>query len=124
MVRPVKRRRVCKLPAHDTFGPDSQEVCQGSNSLSVEAYETIRLIDYIGLTQEEAAIAMGVARSTIQRMYDDARQIIADSIVNSKMLKIEGGHYVLCADKAKEEEGCSSDKPCPKATSGKRCCEI
>lgn len=124
MVRPVKRRRVCKLPSHDTFGPDSQDVCQGSNSLSVEAYETVRLIDYIGLTQEEAAMAMGVARSTIQRMYDDARQVIADCIVNSKMLKIEGGHYTLCADKGKEEKPCPPEKNCPKSSSGRRCCEM
>lgn len=41
---------------------------------------------------------MGVARSTIQRIYDDARKKIADSLVNGKILKIEGGDYKLCSD--------------------------
>lgn len=127
MVRPVKQRRVCKLPRQNTFGPTEPVDTSEINTLSVEAYETIRLIDYLGLTQEEAAFSMGVARSTIQRMYDEARKMIADSIVNSKTLKIEGGNYTLCSEDAvpvPDSSGCDANMNCPKRSSGKRCCEL
>lgn len=66
--------------------------------MTVEEYEVIRIMDYEGHNQEECAQAMGVARSTVQRIYDDARKKIADSLMNGKSLKIEGGDYKLCSD--------------------------
>lgn len=65
--------------------------------MSLEEFETIRLIDNNNLTQEETANFMGIARTTVQGIYDDARKKIADAIVNGKVLKIEGGNYSLCA---------------------------
>ena len=64
--------------------------------MTVDEYETIRLIDFEGLTQEECAGQMNIARTTVQRIYTVARKKIADSLINSKMLKIEGGDYRLC----------------------------
>lgn len=98
MPRPRKRRRVCGLPEIKTFGP----LCGGINKqedfiiLTVEEFEVIRLIDLEGLEQEECAQRMNVARSTVQRMYIEAKRKVADSLVNGKMLKIEGGDYILC----------------------------
>ena len=63
---------------------------------SVEEYEVIRLIDLEGLEQEQCAERMDVARSTVQRMYTEAKQKVADSLVNGKILRIEGGDYILC----------------------------
>lgn len=125
MARPVKRRRVCKMPSQDTFGPMDQKHSPEEIIMSIEAYEVVRLMDYEGNTQEEAAELMGVARSTIQRMYDDARKIIADSLVNGKTLKIQGGNYTLCSDVTNEDgqNVCIRKKDCPKRESGKRCCE-
>ena len=96
MARPRKRRRVCGLPIYKTFGPVNGKDSGETIILSVEEYETIRLIDLEGLEQEECANRMGVARSTVQRMYTVAKQKIADSIVNGKVIKIEGGDYILC----------------------------
>lgn len=97
MVRPKKRRRVCSVPDYETFGPlngidDNKETIL----LTVEEYEVIRLIDLEGLEQGQCAERMNVARSTVQRMYVDARKKVADSLVNGKILKIEGGDYVVC----------------------------
>lgn len=97
MPRPRKRRRVCGMPDYKTFGP-----LNGTNDdketifLTVEEYEVIRLIDLEGLEQEECAQRMDVARSTVQRMYVDAKKKVADSLVNGKKLRIEGGDYILC----------------------------
>ena len=64
--------------------------------MTVEEHETIRLIDLKGFTQEECAEQMQVARTTVQRIYNDARKKVAEALVLGKMLQIEGGDYLLC----------------------------
>jgi predicted DNA-binding protein (UPF0251 family) len=64
--------------------------------MTVDEYETIRLIDLEGFTQEECANKMGVGRTTVQGIYSRARKKIAESLVNGKVLLIEGGEYRLC----------------------------
>jgi len=64
--------------------------------MSIEEYETIRLIDLQGFMQEEAAEQMNIARTTVQRIYNDARKKLSESLVNGKILRIEGGDYRLC----------------------------
>jgi predicted DNA-binding protein (UPF0251 family) len=99
MARPRKMRRICTLPKVDKFGPlDISKQVSESIIMTVEEYETIRLIDLEELNQEQCADTMEVARSTVQRIYDDARKKIADSLINGKVLKIEGGDYKVCTD--------------------------
>jgi len=64
--------------------------------MSIDEYETIRLIDLEELTQEECASQMNIARTTVQGIYNSARKKIASSLVNGQFLKIEGGDYKLC----------------------------
>ncbi len=99
MPRPVKRRFVCNLPNYDRYGPlNKHQVDHEIIVMSIEEYETIRLIDFEELDQEQCAENMGVARSTIQRIYNDARKKIAESVVNGKVLRIEGGNYTICSE--------------------------
>ena len=88
MARPVKSRTICSEPKINIFGPRnlSEEIYV---DMSLEEFEAIRLIDYNNLTQEECASFMGVARTTVQKIYDDARGKIADALVNGRTLKIE-----------------------------------
>ena len=62
--------------------------------LLFEEYEAIRLADYERLTQEEAAVRMGISRPTFTRIYDKARKSVAAAFVESKMIIIEGGSYI------------------------------
>jgi len=97
MARPMKWRKVCSLPKSNRFGPlDSYQDINNHVIMTVDEYETIRLIDLEGFTQEECATQMGVARSTVQGIYIEARKKLAESLVNGKILSIEGGEYRLC----------------------------
>ena len=64
--------------------------------MTVDEYETVRLIDLKGYTQQDCASQMQVARTTVQKIYDSARRKLADSIVNGKRLQICGGDYRVC----------------------------
>lgn len=97
MARPMKWRKVCSLPENNRFGPiDSPADAKSRIIMTVDEYETIRLIDLEGFTQEECASQMNVARSTVQGIYIGARKKLAESLVNGKLLSIEGGEYRLC----------------------------
>jgi predicted DNA-binding protein (UPF0251 family) len=99
----MKWRKVCSLPENTSFGPrdaDQREVV----IMTVDEYETIRLIDLVGFTQEECAKHMNVARTTVQGIYTSARNKLAQSLVNGVVLRIEGGEYRLC-DKDENECG-------------------
>jgi len=106
MPRPRKWRRVCSLPDVNRFGPlDFAVEKEHVVIMSVDEYETIRLIDLEGLSQEECASLMHVARTTVQGIYQEARKKIAESLVNGKVLRIEGGDYKLC-DGSEQLHGC------------------
>ena len=97
MARPMKWRKVCCLPESKKFGPlDLALEVQDHVNMTVDEYETVRLIDLEGFTQEECAKQMNVARTTVQGIYIEARRKLAESLVNGKVLIIEGGEYRLC----------------------------
>ena len=97
MARPIKWRKVCSMPESKRFGPlDLQEDVDNEVSMTVDEYETIRLIDLEGFTQEECSKQMNIGRTTVQGIYFEARKKIAESLVNGKVLLIEGGEYQLC----------------------------
>lgn len=101
MARPQKRRNICSRPEHNCFVPTSKENPEVV-ILTLDQYETIRLIDYEKLTQAEAAVKMDVARTTVQAIYEEARYILSDAIVNGKKILIEGGHIRFCHGQNKE----------------------
>lgn len=96
MPRPQKARRVCAVPAVKGFAPLGAPAGGGPVALSVDEYEALRLIDLEGLTQEQCAAQMDVARTTVQAVYSAARAKVADALVNGRALVIEGGCYRVC----------------------------
>ncbi len=94
MPRPKKCRRVCCLPETNEFNPKNN--CGRFVILTVDEYETIRLIDKEGLSQEECAGFMQVARTTVQQIYNSARKKVATALVDGLGIRIEGGDYTVC----------------------------
>lgn len=119
MARPCKKRWISSQPKCKRFYPVEEEQVQMSaaeycqtmlsvkseqNSmhevkLSLDEYECIRLIDHEGFGQEQCAIQMGVARTTVQSIYKSAREKMADMLVNAKALRIEGGDVAIFVPK-------------------------
>lgn len=120
MPRPRKCRRVCTMPARQSFGPLDGTVNENPPViLSVDEFECIRLIDLAGMTQEECAKQMGVARTTAQAIYANAREKLADCIVNGKRLHIEGGDFVIYGGASACGCGCChNQKPYNKMKTG------
>ena len=94
MPRPKRRRKVCAMPRVTEFVP-----ADGNPEfvvLTVDEFESIRLIDGQCLSQEACAARMEVARTTAQQIYNTARKKLAAALVDGKGIRIEGGDYRLC----------------------------
>ncbi|GAB6152275.1 DUF134 domain-containing protein [Desulfosporosinus burensis] len=103
------------MPESNRFGPLNALINQEHFVImTIDEYETIRLIDLEGFTQEESADQMKIARTTVQRIYNDARKKLAESLVHGKVLRIEGGDYKLC-DGLEKSCGCGG---CPRHRCG------
>lgn len=94
MPRPKLRRVITTPPVVEGFTPfgvpagDSEPV-----ELLFEEYESIRLSDYDGLTQEQSAQKMNVSRPTFSRIYEKARRTIAKAFVEGRAIAIKGGDF-------------------------------
>ena len=95
MPRPQRCRRICREPVYPEFAP-SGPYEGGEVRLSLDEFETIRLVDLEGRSHEQCAAQMDIARSTVTEIYESARRKIADCIVNGSRLIISGGSYKLC----------------------------
>ena len=106
MPRPTRCRRICKEPLYDSFVPENGCEDRSAVELSVDEFETIRLIDLDKYTHEQCAEQMDISRTTVTELYESARFKLADSLINGKHLVIKGGHYRLCDGNA----GCCSSR--------------
>jgi len=92
MPRPFRLRKVCCRPDSNYFKPRGipVDVLEEVN-LTIDEFEAIRLADLEELYQEDAAKKMGISRQTFGNIITCAHKKVADSLINSKALKIEGG---------------------------------
>jgi predicted DNA-binding protein (UPF0251 family) len=98
MPRPRCCRRIAGIPGARVFKPAGRPIAEiGEVTLSLEEYEAIRLADFEGLYQEEAAGRMGVSRQTLGRTLESARRKIARALVEGLALRIEDPAAPCCA---------------------------
>lgn len=98
MPRPKCCRKIGAMPGRSCFQPEGAEsgACD-EVLLNLDEYEALRLADFEGLYQEQAAARMNVSRQTFGRIVEAARRKVADVLVNGKMLRIDGGSVSLKA---------------------------
>lgn len=119
MPRPKKRRKICEIPKDMEFRPagtPGSEAGEGQDTgsssrknaieMTLDEYETIRLIDLLGYSQGDCAAQMGVARTTVQVMYESARKKVAQMLAEGRPLVIKGGDIIVCP----RSEYCSGRK--------------
>lgn len=80
------------MEGYRPFGISINEI--DSIVLLYEEFEALRLVDYEGLIQEEAAVKMKISRPTFTRVYEKARKSIARAFVEGKAIIIRGGDYI------------------------------
>src|SRR3989338_1497305 len=93
--RPKKYRIVRFDPRISQFSPRGKPGRPDEVELTMEEFETVRLADYTGLAQKEAAQSMHISQQTFSRILKKAHKTIADGIINGKIIKIQGGTYVI-----------------------------
>jgi len=96
MPRPRHCRRVAHLPESNYYKPRGIPLSALQQiTLTVDELEAIRLADFEGMYQEDAAKKMNISRQTFGRIIESAHRKIADALTNGKALLIEGGPIEL-----------------------------
>ena len=92
MPRPIKIRHISCNVETNYFKPRGIPVRELDEVILTEdELEAIRLADLDGLYQQAAAGKMNVSRQTFGNIIRSAHKKIADALLNSKALRIEGG---------------------------------
>jgi uncharacterized protein len=93
MPRPQKERIIKEPPVFTEFKPMGMPTrLIKSIILSLDEYEALRLSDFAGFSQEEAAEEMDISRPTFTRLIESARKKMAEMLIQGKRLLIEGGN--------------------------------
>ena len=91
MSRPCRCRRIRCNPEANYFKPCGIPLRMLKEvNLTLDELEAVRLADWKGLYQEDAAMKMAISRQTFGNTIASAHKKIADAIVNGKALKISG----------------------------------
>lgn len=132
MPRPCKMRRVNCNPQAMSFKPCGiQKSPVETVSLNLDELEAVRLADYDGLYQEQAAGRMKISRQTFGNIITSAHKKIADFLIHSKMLSVEGGkveinacQFTCLACRHTWSIPCGTGRPgeCPKCKNADICC--
>lgn len=95
------------MPQYNEFGTEDSDD-RNAVYLTLDEYETIRLIDWQEMKQEECAKQMQIARTSVTSIYEAARHKIADALIHGRKLYITGGSCVINAEARKKRCCCAS----------------
>lgn len=94
MPRPKKKRKIDNPPKMLGFKPFGIAFCETEQVImQYEEYETVKLVIYDALPQDQAAERMDVSRPTLTRIYNSALKKIGQAFVEGKSIIIEGGDF-------------------------------
>jgi predicted DNA-binding protein (UPF0251 family) len=91
MPRPRKRRKIARRVRAAIYKPAGIPLDELRQvQLLPDELEALRLADLEGFSQEQAAVQMGISRSTFQRVVSRARRQVALALVEGQALALEG----------------------------------
>ena len=93
--RPTKLRTIQSEPITKQFSPRGRIGRPGYIELKYEEFEAIRLADYKGLKQAEAAGTMGISQQTFSRVLKNARKRLSEALISGLIIKITGGRFKI-----------------------------
>ena len=93
--RPKKYRIVKVDPKISQFSPRGRPGRPDEVDLAMDEFEALRLTYHRDLSQKEAAKSMRVSQPTFSRILKKANKTLADALINGKIIKIQGGCYVI-----------------------------
>jgi len=128
MSRPQCCRRVGCKPACTYFKPRGIPLVELEEVvLKLDELESLRLADFEGMYQEDAAKRMNISRPTFTRIIESARKKVAEVLLKGKALKLEGGNVTLtdmrrfccseCRHRWELPYGTGKPEDCPKCQS-------
>ena len=89
--RPKKVRYIQNMPKILQFSPRGRPGRPEEAELSIDQFEALKLADFQGFSQSEGALAMQLSRPSFGRLLREARRLIAEALVNGKIIKIRQG---------------------------------
>jgi predicted DNA-binding protein (UPF0251 family) len=88
----TQRKRKVFLPPYKRSWKSRNNNTLETIFLTYDEYESIKLLDYEDLKQEEVAKIMDVSRPTLTRIYESARKKMANALVKNAHIEISGGN--------------------------------
>ena len=101
MARSIQNKVIRSKPNFTSLTP-SNDYIESAVTISLEEWETIRLVDYNDLSQQEASYSMKVSRQTVQALLQSARKKVARSLVEAIPLNIKGGNFIESTEKERK----------------------
>ena len=104
--RPRCQRWISQVPTTNYFNPNSVPMWPPAVgppemvNVKIEELEAMRLVDFDGLEQEDAAREMGISRKTLWRDLKSGRKKVLDALINGKAIEIKGGSYTIVKEVA------------------------
>ncbi|AOY45267.1 DUF134 domain-containing protein [Vibrio cholerae] len=90
MARPKIPRRIECHPPASCFKPNGVPMSQLARvELAPDELEALRLVDQLGLQQQQAALQMQVSRQTLANLVKAARFKVVDCLLHQKALYIQ-----------------------------------
>lgn len=86
--RKKKVRYIQNMPDVVQFSPRGRAGRPNEIELKIDEYEALKLADYQGYDQAEGAALMCISRPSFGRILRRARHVVADALVNGKVLRI------------------------------------
>ena len=93
--RPKKHRIIEREPSIVKFSPRGKPGRPDEIDLKMDEFEAIRLVDCLDMAQKDASKSMQISQQTFSRIIIKARKKTADAFINGKIVRIQGGSYII-----------------------------